>query len=139
MDGIAMDFTGQNLGIWAQPEQICAHSALFEEWRAWCVSKAVCPNSFHRYLYSMGILVDRKTARRWWNAESVPSLPKLAEMVAKGATDLPDKLLGPAKRAASVLELERSLAEERQRAQAALARADQLQAALDRERSAHRG
>lgn len=139
MDGIAMQITRQNSPNYSHIDEICALSAAFEEWRNWCVSRGVCPNSFRRNLERMGVNIHRDTAISWWNGETLPSIARVIELTAKGAIDLPDKILGPAKVAASVYILERKLEDAERTADAATKEAAELRAALDRRKAGGHG
>ena len=71
-------------------------SSAHERWEAWCKSKSKDAKDFKDFLEANGIYVDRDTARRWRNGETLPSAARIIEIEAAGATGLVDAIFKPA-------------------------------------------
>lgn len=113
--------------------------AAHQQLAVWCQGKADSPQDFRRLLEDAGIYVDPATARSWFYGRTLPSAARIIEIVARGATDLPEALLGPARAAASTVKLERKLETAEQNARAAKLEIAQLRQALDRRNTRKRG
>ena len=128
-----MAYQGKVSPIWSDDlEPIgAAHFA----WAKWCKKVSDNPSDLKALLEKSSILIDWKTASRWFHGETLPSLARVIQLTAAGASDLPDLILGPAKAAASTVILERKLEQAEQNARAAELEAAELRKALGRKRS----